>query len=334
MGNDVPRPPVKIDENRVESILTSVSAHDLPAPLPELLSDYQQLKAARPLFMWKWVHKLAPSNTLPCVDHSYREKVPLDKTLTILVVTLLDDLLEKTGDKATFTELAKLPHPNQTPRSEAPDVDSAYIEFTERVWTTLTERLQDSPQFERYADLFRYDIKQAINAIEYSDLVIRHPELATMGDIERYESHNMVMFAYADIDLMHTTHEYHSELGTIREAVWHAQKMARIGNWVSTWEREFQEGDYSSAIIVYALEEGIISPADLPADQRSSPDIVESVISRIRDAAVEEHFLDRWADHYAELVDINEQLDGFDLMPYIEGTEEVLDYHLASTGLK
>lgn len=331
-GND--GPPVGIDDKRAESIIASVSAHDLPAPLPTLLSDYQQLKAARPRFMWKWVHKLAPRNTLPCVDDSYREKVPLDKTLTILFITLLDDVLEKTGDKATFTELAKLPETHSSPDKTVANVDSAYVEYTERVWTLLVDRLQRSPHFQRYAELFRYDLKQAINAIRYSDIVIRHPELATMADIERYESHNMVMFGYADIDLMHTSDGQHPSLATIRDAVWHAQKMARIGNWVSTWERELRDGDFSSAIIVYALEQGIISPGDLPSDQHVSPEMIDTVIDRIQDAAVEEQFLTRWADHHAELIDINEQLDGFDLMPYIEGTEEVLEYHLASTGLK
>jgi hypothetical protein len=334
MEDDVDRSPNRIEDERVETILTEVENHELPPPLVKLLSGYQNLETARSPFMWKWVHNLAPSNTFPCVDHSYRDAVVTDKTILILFITLLDDILEKAGDRATFEELTKLPSVHGDPDLGAPSVDSTYVAFTEQVWERLVDRLQRGPQFERYADLFRFDIKQAITAIEYSRLAIQQPELATLHDIDRYESHNMVMFGYADIDLMHTSQDYTGELATIREAVWHAQKMARIGNWVSTWEREYRQGDYSSGIIIYALENDIVSKADLSTPSETSSNSLDSVVERIREAGVEEHFLTQWNHHHTQLLELNEQLDTIDLSSYIDGTETVLDYHLASTGLK
>ncbi|MDY6764527.1 MAG: hypothetical protein SV377_02395 [Halobacteria archaeon] len=323
-----------IDLGQDQELLNEIYHHELPPVLNELVEEYQGLENARPPFMWKWVHKLAPYNTLPCVDPKYTGEIPIDKTLTILFITLLDDILEKQRDRATFEEISNIPFEHRSVRKDREDVDSDYTRFAERVWETLVERIQRGPEYEAYEELFLYDIKQAINAIEYSDLVIRCPDLATMRDLEAYESHNMVMFAYADIDLMHSPVDMRDELPRLRKAIGVAQQMTRIGNWLSTWERELQEGDYSSGVVVYALENGIISLSDLREIEPGRGEKYNRIVKRIKDHDVEEVFLTRWNDYYNEMHRINDEITQVDLTPFIEGLEEVLRYHFASTGLK
>ena len=171
----IPEPLVdRIGQQCAESILTAVYEHDLPPVIDELMPAYQTLKASRPRFIWKWVHHLAPSNTLPCVDADYRETVPIDKTIAILYITLLDDVLEQCGDRATFAELRKLPDPHATADPEAAGVDADYVDFADRVWTLLIDRLQRGPTYSRYEELFRFDIRQGITAIEYSEIGRAH----------------------------------------------------------------------------------------------------------------------------------------------------------------
>lgn len=327
-------PVQSIDLGQDQELLNDIYHHDLPPVLDELVEEYQNLEKARPPFMWKWVHKLAPHNTLPCVNPRYTDDIPVDKTLTILFITLLDDILEKQRDRATFEEISNIPFKHRSVNKDRENVDSDYTEFAERVWDTLIERIQRGPEYETYRELFLYDVKQAINAIEYSDLVIQYPGLATMQDLESYESHNMVMFAYADIDLMHSPIEIRNELPTLREAIRIAQQMTRIGNWLSTWERELQECDYSSGVIVYALENGIISLSDLREIESGEREKYNSIVERIKSHDVEDVFLTRWNDYYNEMHRINAELTLMDLTPFIEGLEEVLRYHFASTGLK
>ncbi len=323
-----------VDDEHAAGLLSDVYSHELPPVLEDLVMEYQELKVSRPPFMWKWVHKLAPQNTLPCVPEEYRDAVPIDKTLLILYVTLLDDVLEKRRDVATFDVVASIPFSRRSRDWDASKCDKAYVEFTQCVWDTVETRIARAPAYETYLDLFRYDIKQAINAIEYSDLVIQHPELATVHDLEQYESHNMVMYAYADIDLMHSPTEVQSDQAVLREAIWHAQQMARIGNWLSTWRRELAEGDCSSGVVVYALENDIISHSDVSVDESETERSTELLIEAIEDAGVEHVFFQRWDRHYEIVVDLNTELTTMDLTPFIEGLEEVLRYHLASTGLK
>lgn len=325
----------RLDDARDDAaLLQEVFEHELPPVLDDLLDDYLALDGARPRFMWQWVHRLAPENTLPCVRDEYADRVPVDKTLTILYVTLLDDVLEKRGDAATFHAAAAVPFEHRSVDRSRDDVDAEYVAFAERVWETLLDRLRQAPEYDTYEAMFRFDVKQAINAIEYSGLVIQRPSLAAMADLERYESHNMAMLAYADIDLMHSPPGVVAEFATLREAVWVAQRMARIGNWVSTWERELREGDLCTAVVVYALENGIVTEAELRDLDGSDDAAVDAVVERIRDHDVEAVFLRRWADHRDRLVEIGDDLTTMDLSPFVAGMDEVLRYHLASTGLK
>ena len=332
MKSGARHPPCSPTVEGDRALLLEIENHELPPLLADVVHEYQALPYARPPFMWKWVHKLAPCNTLPCVDSRYSDDVPLDKTLTILFVTLLDDVLEKGGDSATFEAASRIPFDEDIATPPA-QVDQEYVQFARRVWELLVDRIQRGPAYDAYAPLFHYDVKQAINAIEYTDLVNRRPELATMADLERYESHNMVMFGYADIDLMHSTTGIENDHSTLRTAIWHAQLMARIGNWVSTWERELREGDISAGIVIYALENEIISQSDIRA-LRSGQLEADELVERIAAAEVEAEFLERWDEQYEQLWAINDDLTTMDLTPFIEGMEEVLRYHLASTGLK
>lgn len=335
MGSEVSEIARFADSPDAELLMAGVMEHDLPPVVDWLVDEYHRFEGARDRFMWKWVHELAPRNALPCVDEGYEDRVATDKTLTILFVTLLDDVLEKRRDYATFEEASKAPFPDRNADLSRPGVDAEYVRFTEQVWETLEDRLRRAPRFEEYLELLRFDLKQVVNAIEYSYLAILQPELTTLADLMRYESHNMAMFVYADIDLMHTTGAPELDLPTLREGVWFAQQMARIGNWVSTWERELAEGDFSSGVVAYALQEDIVDLEELRALEDDGSDAaIDGVADRIQDAGVEALFLDRWDEHYEDLLEVDEDLEDIDLRPYADGLKEVLRYHLASKGLK
>jgi len=349
-----------MDSDRVASLLSGVVDHQLPPVLDELVTEYQSLPDARPEFVWQWVHKLAPQNTLPCVDAANRERVLTDKTLIVLFVTLLDDALEKRRDEATFQTMASIPFVRRDeerslngvhiedggvspPDSVGGDlsgrVDSKYVEFAQRVWEVLITRLEQSQRYDRYEDLFRFDLTQAVNAIQYSDLVIRHPEFGTLEELKRYESHNMGMLAYADVDLMYSS-DVPDSLALLRKGVEHGQQMARIGNWVSTWRRELVEGDYSSGVVVYAVEHNIVTVEELRACASATEAGVEASVTyddltkRIEEAGVRDTLLEQWNANHQSLQAVDAKLSSMDLTPFIEGTEEVFRYHLASTGLK
>jgi hypothetical protein len=138
----------------------------------------------------------------------------------------------------------------------------------------------------------------------------------------------MVMFPYADVDLMFAPTFEMAEFGAVRDLLWDLQEMARIGNWLTTWERELVEDDYTAGVVVFALEEGIVTPDELGETE------VTDIVARIRAHDVEDLFRERWADRYRTVSERQFDADSVDLDALVSGMETVYEYHVASRGLK
>lgn len=342
LGDPAARIRRSIDGDQSTALLRSVRDHDLPPELRDLVREYESVRDARSRFIWKWIHRLAPKNTMPFVDDRHAAAVATDKTMLVLFITLLDDVVEKRGDYETFDAIGSLVRlggigaKSSVPGTSDADVDEAYAALAARVWGRLGDRIRRGQRYDRYAPLYRFDLRQVLTAIEYSTLAIEQPELASASDLRRYETHNMGVCAFADIDLMHATVDLGGEFSTFRNAVHAAQRMARIGNWLSTWERELREGDTSSGIVVAALDRGIIDPETLPelAGPDGDPDAAARAVERVKTHGLETELLAEWNDQHRRLVDASKRIEAVDLGPFVDGTEDVLRHHLASRGFK
>jgi hypothetical protein len=247
-----------------------------------------------------------------------------------MFVTVLDDLIENHGDRRTFEQARRLVQdPEAVDRSRVA-VSDEYFDFIEQLWTEFSEGLEDAPRGEEFEEVFDYDCRQTLNAMDYSAVVNDNPRIANLGGAEHYDAHNMVMFPYADVDLMYSPDFDLADFGTVRDLLWDLQEMARIGNWLTTWEREITEGDYSAGIVVLALQEGVVTPEELEAAE----DDEAAVIERIRDEEIEATFRDRWAQRYRAVRDREFDTDSVDLDALVDGMETVFQYHEASRGHK
>lgn len=144
----------------------------------------------------------------------------------------------------------------------------------------------------------------------------------------------MAMFSFADVDLMHSPSFDRRELRGVRTCLWTAQRMARIGNWVSTWKRELACSDLTSGVLACAVERGVVSESDLQR-LRDDPDaaFVAALRERIDREAVPATLLAEWETYYEEL-SVATDLDSVDLDRFRRGMHRVMQYHLDSEGLK
>jgi len=302
---------------------------DLPEPVLDLVEAYEAIGGDRDRFVWKWIYDLFPSFTLSSVPERHVEEARRQKTIYTIFITLLDDIAEKDGDAGTFDEIRRrVCWPEMAAREDA---SSDVVAFAERLWATFQQAIADAPRHDEFRDVFGYDFGQALNAMEYAQILNERPLMANLNGAKHYDSHNMVLFSYADVDLMYSPTFERTDFGVLRELIWDLQKMARIGNWVSTWEREIDEGDYTAGIVVYAIQNGLVTPAELEAAGEGGE---TAVIERLKEHRIEDLFLAEWEQLRRKIRQRDLQAASVDLDAFVEGMDTVMEYHLASEGHK
>ncbi|WP_246391654.1 hypothetical protein [Halosimplex pelagicum] len=312
-----------------DECLRAVRGVTLPDRVAALADGYDRHFEERDRFLWRWVYALLPSFTLSTVDEAHAAHVREQKTLLTMYVTVLDDLVEHRGDRATFREARRLACDTVAPDPERAAVDPETFAFVERLWTEFEDGLAGAPRRAEFADHFAYDFRQTADAMEYSALVSDTPHMANLAGTTRYGAHNMVMFPYADVDLMFSPAFDRRDLGALRDTLWDLQEMARIGNWLTTWEREVLEDDFSAGVVVAAVEEGVVSPEELAASEEPA-----AVVEAIRESGLEERFRRRWQRIYDGVRSRDADAESVDVDGLVAGMETVFEYHLASKGLK
>jgi hypothetical protein len=307
-----------------------ISAVDLPPAVVETVEEYERVLADRNRFLWRWIYHLFDAFTLSTVPDDDRAAVRECKTLFTVFITSLDDLIETRRDRATFDEACRVATAPRTVDPSRPGVERDVLTFVRDLWEGIETRLEAAPRYDEFRRIFEYDVRQGFNAMEYTRLVSDHKHLANDTGARTYGAHNMVLFSYVDVDLMFSPGFDEADTGGLRSLTWDLQTMARIGNWITTWERELTEGDYSAGVIVRALREDVVTPEELdPANEN-----LDRVAERIKERGVEEALLVEWEERREAVLDRDYGVESVDTRAFIEGMETVMDYHLASRGMK
>lgn len=317
------------------SLIERVQNHTLPESSIRLINEYESTVGDREEFLWKWAHHLFPTFTLSGVPPASVGQLQNDKLVGLMFVSVLDDTAEKHGDRATFEEASKIPFDYRTVNYDRDGIDHGVLRFASDLWERLSPALHDAPRSTEFEEILRFDLKQVLNAIEYSFVANQNLEFVNGSELRTYDAHNMMLFAFADIDLIHSPGFDRIELSRLRRVITRAQRMVRIGNWVTTWERELSEGDFTSGIVVYAMENNLVSTDEIHT-LRTDPneESVERITERIQEHAIEEVFLRQWQDELTAAREFEETIDTVDVGGYLDGIASVMDYHLASRGLK
>jgi hypothetical protein len=306
----------------------------LPPTARNFADRYDRVVGDRDRFLWKWIHNLFDTFTLTSVPSRVRGAVYEQKTLLTMFVTVLDDLAESDADRDTFDVGRWIPFEVDAAErggAATDEVDGEVVDYLADLWDEIDAAIRDAPRYAEFVDLFEYDLRQTCNAMAYSGLVNDNPAIANRAETERHDAYNMTMFPYAGIDLMHSPSFDRSELGALRSILCDLQQMARIGNWVTTWERELAEGDISSGVVVCALRRGVIDYEEIAeADARD----VERLADRIRSQGIESEFTREWELRDRTVRKRTRELESVDAERIVDGIETVMNHHLASEGHK
>jgi len=322
------RPIPSLDPTRLRQAMEEINGRSLPAELEHWAGEYAKV-GHRNAFLWKWCQEGVSLTTLPCVDPALREVNIITKVLGVMLDVLLDDVADRSTDDLYLDRLLRIPFAKGAPDfSEFTAPQQAYAEATRRVWQTIESRASAYRRFEEFRHLWRFDYAQVFNAMRFSQIVNRDPLVLNMVEHDHYSPHNMHMMVSGTLDLMCSSGFDHNELGLIRQVLWHGQCMGRIGNLVTTWEREVGDRDFTSGVFARTVEKGDVTARELVAMD------ADGLREAVRSAECEDYFLSRWSQHRDQIVDMSESIQSVNVLKLVRGLEQLIQLHLGSRGLK
>jgi len=312
----------------IQAEIAHVLNKQLSADLIRWVDGYAQV-GKRNLYLWKWVRQGVEVTTLSCVQRELFDVACDIKVLGVVLDVLLDDIADRGGDPDLLEQLLAVPFNDDRLRlTNVRPEDRAYAEFTIDLWQEIKRRTKLLPLYGQYARIWRYDYLQLFNGMRYSHLINGDVALLNLAEHDLYSPHNMHIIVSSTVDLMCSPRFDRSELGRLRDAVWHAQFMGRIGNLVTTWERELADGDYTSGIYARAVANGDVTlqmliDGDAPAIKQA-----------IGAAGHEAYFLERWAQLRRRLVELAPRIRTVNITELLQGYDRLIRLHLGSRGYK
>ncbi|MEX2287506.1 MAG: hypothetical protein WD648_10490 [Planctomycetaceae bacterium] len=312
----------------MEREISSVLCLELSNDLQPWMERYSKV-GHRNSFLWKWCRRGVEVTRLSCVEPDLRDAVCDTRVLGVVLDVLLDDVADYQKD-LTFLEylLTALETGSSEDTANLSPQQHDYARFTFDVWQEIQRRVRYFPRHNEFSELLRYDYRQLFNVMRYSRLLSEYPEMLNLVEHDMYLPHNMHMMISSTMDLMCSPEFDRSELWLVREAVWRAQCMGRIGNLVTTWQREIGENDYTSGVFAHAICCGDLTVHDLYSDNRN---YIETIIQQ---RGHEEFFLTRWQNYRQELLSLAATCQSVNLRELVTGLQRLICLHLGSRGKK
>lgn len=266
----------------------------LPAELQKWVKEYEKAGGERDKKIWLFVYKII-KDFFPFVacDKQYSKSLNETKFLFTMFVIIIDDIADKKKDEELLNEIFKLIFYDNYTKSK--DLEKLPL-FVLYIIEHIKREIKKYPFFEDFKELFYFEIIQIFNSMKFAVLVDKYPFVINKIDYRAYFPCTMQVMAYGMLELMCTPNKLSlKELTEIRSFFSVVQNMTRIGNWISTWEREIYEEDFTSLIFAYAIDYNITDVSDLKRNNKSK------IIRKIKESNIEKKLIEEWKDYYQEI---------------------------------
>lgn len=325
---DLPLDAFTVPEQELVTITAEIRRVQFSPYLLKWIEAYETA-GQRGRFLWQWCLNGVGMTTLSCVPPEIRQHVIETKMLSILFGTLIDDIADREQDR-DMLEIAISMTADNCPEERLNIWDSrrrACLDVIGQIWNEVWSRCKTYPRFKDFEQLLRFDNEQILNAMRFALLVNQRPSLLNVVEHDLYQPHNMQVMFMASVDLAASPSFDLDELGHAREVFWHAQRMGRIGNMITTWEREVLDRDFTSGIFAHAMRKGVLNADDL----RTLP--AYEIMALLDAAECQEHFVREWSFHRQQMAAKIRNFRSLDLSAYLHAFEHLIKLHLGSRGL-
>ena len=319
----------QLTPERVKKEVERVQNVKLPPELQKWVKEYKKV-GGRPEFIWKWLYGINKTWIYSSVQTKHSSSLIKVKTLYNMFIVLLDDIAETKGKEKLLNELLKIPFKQGSIEvTRLNQEEKRYLGFTQKVWRYIEKTVKRFPHYKEVKDFFNYDTAQFINAVKYAYLVYKYPYFVNSTECWLYIPHSMQILIDFDLDLMCHAKLNFEDLGRARKTVLCLQEMGRIGNWLTTWEREVKEDDFTSVVIPYALEDGIITFKSLLSKNKNKS------IEKIKNSPIESFLLKKeWENRYKALNKLSKKSKLINTKEILKRGKHLIFMHLMSRGWK
>ena len=227
--------------------------------LEEVIDLYKSV-GRRKIDYFAWIHDVYSWITLPSVSFDMRRILNDDKTKLTVFDILVDDLADNyaTRSYALLEKLAAIPWAQKDDHVDGDE----YLLVARKVWDDSIASVSRYPRFKEFERIFYFDMRQVLSSMQYSFLA-NTDGIENPVETNFYSSYGCLVEVALDMDLMCSPTFDMNELGAMRTVSCLAQKVAHVGNLLTTYPSELAEKDVSSPIISLALRKGLIRRDEL-----------------------------------------------------------------------
>ncbi len=278
---------------------------------------YPAMYAHRTDYLWKWVQAgfeitslKNPPNTL---SHSL-------KCRSFIIVVLIDDICDVAQNENDFEKCVAILD------GVTPDKGCDLYRLIYDVWHSVQHDIKKTPNYSSLKHELDDGYKRLIESFRYG-LSISNCQTVdwdTYIEITQDASH---VYLAGLMDLLYIPNLSISQISQFKTVFLQTQKMAQIGNWITTWKREIKQRDFSSGVIVYALENNWIN-----RDALENMDS-ETLIRHIKQCPSEQYLLDMWQKTRMDVVQLSNQIKSPLLDGYVDSFSVIASMQLAASGL-
>jgi hypothetical protein len=295
---------------KIEKEVIAIQAIKLPQEIEKWAKEYKNFGARNDFFL-KFIYKL--NQIIDPFSISNKSILEI-KTLIILFIILVDDVAEKNINKNLLKQLIKITEGNIV-NTNLTLKEKEYLNFATKLWKYIQKNIARFTFYENFKEIFYYDMKQVINAIEYSNLINKNLYLINKEEHWAYAPHTLQGLVNCTIDLMNLNNFDIKNLGRLRKIFLNAQKMARIANCLGTWEKEINENDFTNTVFTYAVESNLINIGELSNKK--------NIIYKIKNSKIKKELLKEWRRAYNEINYLCKKNSPIDCSKFLQQVEKL-----------
>jgi len=318
-----------ITEEFAGKVNAEIMGMKLPPSFKPWIEEYNEVGGHRDAYLWQ-IYLMAKKaiDFVPAQDEC-RESLREANFLVTMYIVFIDDVVDREQNQELFSVLARTPFAENRSRPEdLKGKEKDCVAFCEKLWDHVISIIEEYPAYKEFLPIFKFDLEGMVQSINYDLAISNNMQLINIEEAFLNQVHSMKFMTLTSLDLMCAPSIDGNGVNLVRELSTCMQEMLRIGNWISTWEREIGEEDFTSGVFAFAISEGIVIAGEL-ADMDAA-----RLTAMIKEAGIEGKLLGRWDENYEKLSRLLEGTEVIQREIVLDGMKKLLGLELISKGRK